>query len=153
MPYAGVAEKGGPAAVKFTFVTVRTIWQTESFKILSIFSDEDAKDRAPETPVNVAVFGKFRYRSTVLGKRYTSPFSFWCKVDMSEGSENKMLVVEMQFMEDTVCLPSAFGIWMLSWDRWQLMLQNCLLAILVSGVERMLTTGIVRYQFCLRKVW
>ena len=97
MPYAGVHEKEGPAAVKYTFQTVRTIWVTEHFEILSIFSDEDSKDRAPETPVNVAVFGKFTYRSSVLGKRYTSPFSFWCKVSLKE-----KLVVEMQFMEDTV---------------------------------------------------
>lgn len=100
MPYAGLHEKEGPAAVKFTFETVGKIWVNEHFEILAIFSDEH-EERAAGAPVNVAVFGRFTYRSTVLGKRYTSPFSFWCQVDMQSGQ-----VVQMQFMEDTVCASS-----------------------------------------------
>lgn len=99
MPYAGLHEKEGPGAVKFTFETVGKIWVNEHFEILAIFGDEHEKRAGG--PVNVAVFGKFTYRSTVLGKRYTSPFSFWSQVDLQTSQ-----IVHMQFMEDTVCASS-----------------------------------------------
>ena len=96
MPYAGAHKKEGPAAVKYTFETVGKIWVNEHFEILAIFGDEHEEGGAGQ-PVNVAVFGKFTYKSTVLGKRYTSPFSFWCQVGLQAGQ-----IVHMQFMEDTV---------------------------------------------------
>lgn len=96
MPYAGLHEKEGPAAIKFTFETVGKNWVNEHFEVLTIFSDE-RDERAAGEPVNVGVFGRFTYRSTVLQKRYTSPFSVWCQLDVQAGQ-----IVQMQFMEDTV---------------------------------------------------
>jgi uncharacterized protein len=94
MPYAGVHDKEGPAAVSYTFETVARIWANEDFQIQSIFgSGED-----------VAVFGKFTYRSRTLGKAYTSPFCVWCKVDV----EGDGRVKYMQFMEDTFGTGATF---------------------------------------------
>ncbi|KAL8771681.1 MAG: hypothetical protein Q9209_002872 [Squamulea sp. 1 TL-2023] len=84
LPYAGSHPNSGPRAIFDTFATVNKIWSQEHFEILSIFgSGED-----------VAVFGRFTYRSRTLGKESTSPFSIWAKV--VEGK-----VTYMQFMEDT----------------------------------------------------
>ena len=108
MPYAGVHEKEGPEAIRYTFATVGTIWKNEDFQILSFFSDEGSPDQ-DGSKVNVAVFGKFTYRSSVLGKKYQSPFCVWCVVDMSLGEgEEKGQVVQMQFMEDTFGTGATF---------------------------------------------
>ncbi|KAL8789072.1 MAG: hypothetical protein Q9213_001335 [Squamulea squamosa] len=91
LPYAGSHPNGGPRAIFDTFATVNQIWSREHFEILSIFgSGED-----------VAVFGRFTYRSRTLGKESTSPFSIWAKV--VEGK-----VTFMQFMEDTLDTTATF---------------------------------------------
>ena len=92
LPYAGTHEKSGPQAIIDTFTTVNTIWANEAFEVQALFgSGED-----------VAVFGKFTYRSKTLGKVCTSPFSIWCKVD-GNGK-----VSYMQFMEDTLGSTDTF---------------------------------------------
>ena len=92
LPYAGTHEKSGPQAIIDTFTTVNTIWANEAFEVQALFgSGED-----------VAVFGKFTYRSRTLGKACTSPFSIWCKVD-GNGK-----VSYMQFMEDTLGSTDTF---------------------------------------------
>lgn len=85
MAHAGVHEKEGPGAIISTFANVDKIWANEEFKIESVFGE------GPD----VAVFGKFTYRSRALGKAYTSPFAIHCKVESGK-------VVYMLFMEDTV---------------------------------------------------
>jgi uncharacterized protein len=85
MPYSGVHDREGPSAVTYTFSTVAKIWNIEDFQIEALFGHE----------ADVAVFGRFTYRSATLGKVYTSPFSIHCKVN--EGRIGYML-----FMEDTV---------------------------------------------------
>lgn len=93
MPYAGRHDGEGPEAVSYTFETVNKIWKNEDFQIEALFgSGED-----------VAVFGHFTYRSTTLGKPYTSPFNVWCKVDVASGQ-----VKYMQFMEDTFGTAQTF---------------------------------------------
>ncbi|KAL8723309.1 MAG: hypothetical protein Q9225_000361 [Loekoesia sp. 1 TL-2023] len=93
LPYAGEHPHGGPQAIYDTFATVNEIWANENFEILSIFgSGED-----------VAVFGRFTYRSRTLGQASTSPFSIWAKV--KEGK-----VTYMQFMEDTLDTTATFKV-------------------------------------------
>jgi hypothetical protein len=55
--------------------------------------------------VNVAVFGRFRYRSRTLGQVIVSPFRAWAKVDEKKGK-----VIYMQFMEDTLDSARSFRI-------------------------------------------
>ncbi|MCJ1457786.1 hypothetical protein MMC28_008155 [Mycoblastus sanguinarius] len=71
LPYAGTHAKAGPQAIIDTFATVNKIWTNEAFEIQALFG----------TGENVAVFGRFTYRSNTLGKACESPFSIWCKVD------------------------------------------------------------------------
>lgn len=58
MPYAGLWDSKGPDAIIYTFKTVNSIWKNKSFDIETIFGNGE----------NVAVFGRFTYRSAVLGK-------------------------------------------------------------------------------------
>ena len=76
----------GPQAIIDTFATVNRIWANEAFEVQTLFGAGE----------DVAVFGKFTYRSRSLGKVSVSPFSIWCKVN----EESK--VTYMQFMEDTL---------------------------------------------------
>lgn len=92
MPYAGEHPSEGPEAIIYTFETVNTIWKNEMFKIEAIFGEGE----------NVAVFGRFTYRSSILGKAYTSPFAVWAVV--KDG-----LVTYMQFMEDTFGTGATFA--------------------------------------------
>lgn len=94
MPYAGVHQNEGPVAVSYTFETVARIWANEDFQLQAIFGEGE----------NVAVFGKFTYRSRTLGKAYTSPFCVWCKVDV----EGDGKINYMQFMEDTFGTGATF---------------------------------------------
>lgn len=68
------------------------IWAQEAFEIQALFGSGE----------NVALFGKFTYRSRTLGQVNTSPFSIWCKVN-GEGK-----VTYMQFMEDTLGTTDTF---------------------------------------------
>ncbi|ETI24753.1 hypothetical protein G647_04123 [Cladophialophora carrionii CBS 160.54] len=91
MAHAGVHAKEGPQAVISTFANVDKIWANDEFKIEALFGE------GPD----VAVFGRFTYRSRVLKKAYTSPFSIHCKVEDGQ-------VVYMLFMEDTFGTGATF---------------------------------------------
>jgi uncharacterized protein len=90
MTHAGAHEKEGPQAIISTFANVDKIWVNEEFRIESLFGEGN----------DVAVFGRFTYRSRSLGKVYTSPFSIHCKVESGR-------LVYMLFMEDTVSRQAA----------------------------------------------
>lgn len=92
MPYAGSHPNEGPAAITYTFNTVNTIWKNEAFNIEVIFGEGE----------NVAVFGRFMYRSSVLGKAYESPFAV--RAVVRDG-----LIVYMLFMEDTFGTGATFA--------------------------------------------
>lgn len=53
---------------------------------------------------NVAVFGRFVYKSNTIGKISDSPFGIWAKVDEAKGK-----VTYMQFMEDTLSSSASFA--------------------------------------------
>ena len=89
MPWAGTSH--GPDAVLATYAQVGRYWHAEAFSIDEIFGEGE----------RVAVFGRFTYRSTTLGKVIESPFSIFARV--SDGK-----VVAMQFMEDTFGTASTF---------------------------------------------
>lgn len=88
-PWTGTAK--GPTAYSSTFMRVASYWKIEDFIVTDqIASGED-----------VAIFGKFTYRSVVVGKVFTSPFSIHAKV-----RDGKMTY--FQFMEDTYASASSF---------------------------------------------
>ena len=89
MPWAGT--QTGPDALLSTYTRVGSYWANEGFEIEDVFGAGES----------VAVFGRFTYRSTTLGKAITSPFSILAKV--RDGR-----VVYMQFMEDTYATVSTF---------------------------------------------
>ncbi len=68
MPWAGTAK--GPQAVVDTYTRVGRYWESKDFQIEDIVESEG----------NVAVFGRFTYRSKTLGKTVTSPFCILAKV-------------------------------------------------------------------------
>ena len=95
MPWAGTGH--GPEAIVKTFIDVGRYWNTEAFAIEALFSSGE----------NVAVFGRFTYRSRALGKGVTSPFAIFAKVVGGRCSY-------MQFMEDTFATAASFrsgGTW------------------------------------------
>ena len=81
----------GPEAVRDTNTRVNRFWHGEAFEIGELFGEGE----------NVAVFGRFTYRSVTLGKAVTSPFAILAKV---QGDQ----VTFMQFMEDTFGTASTF---------------------------------------------
>ena len=89
MPWAGT--RTGPEAVLDTYVQVNCFWQSEAFEIGELFGEGE----------NVAVFGRFTYRSVTLGKAVTSPFAILAKVKDGQ-------VTFMQFMEDTFGTAATF---------------------------------------------
>ena len=89
MPWAGT--QTGPEAVVSTYTKVARYWKNEGFEIEEIF----------ESGENVAVFGRFTYRSTTIGRAITSPFAILARV--RDGK-----VAYMQFMEDTFGTASTF---------------------------------------------
>lgn len=88
-PWTGTAK--GPSAYSSTFLRVAEYWTIEDFTI----TDKLAVGE------DVAIFGKFTYRSVAVGHVFTSPFSIHAKV-----REGKM--VYFQFMEDTYASASSF---------------------------------------------
>ena len=95
LPWTGT----GPGAERIvkTFTDVGRFWKIEDFKIEAQF----------ESGENVAIFGRFTYRSVTLGKAVTSPFAVFAKV--RDGR-----CYYMQFMEDTLATASSFragGTW------------------------------------------
>ena len=89
MPWAGT--RTGPEAVLDTYTRVNRFWRSEAFDIGELFSEGE----------NVAVFGRFTYRSVVLEKAVTSPFAILAKV--KDGR-----ITFMQFMEDTFGTAATF---------------------------------------------
>src|SRR5690606_40174620 len=88
-PWTGTAK--GPSAYSSTFLKVAEYWTIEDFTI----TDKLAVGE------DVAIFGKFTYRSVEVGHVFTSPFSIHAKVH-----EGKMIY--SQFMEDTYASASSF---------------------------------------------
>lgn len=89
MPWAGT--RTGPEALLDTYTRVKRFWHSEAFEIDELFGDGE----------NVAVFGRFTYRSVTLGKVITSPFSILAKVTNGQ-------ITFMQFMEDTFGTAATF---------------------------------------------
>ena len=89
MPWAGT--RTGPEAVLDTYTRVNRFWHSEAFEIGELFGEGE----------NVAVFGRFTYRSVTLGKAVTSPFAILAKVQDGQ-------VTFMQFMEDTFGTAATF---------------------------------------------
>ena len=86
MPWAGT--QTGPEAVSSTYGRVGRYWANEGFAVEDKFESGTGDDG------RAAVFGRFTYRSTTLGRAVTSPFSLLAHV---RGGQ----VTYMQFMEDT----------------------------------------------------
>ena len=89
MPWAGT--RSGPEAVLDTYTQVGRFWRSEAFQVEALFGEGD----------KVAVFGRFTYRSTTLGKSATSPFAILAQVRDGQ-------ITFMQFMEDTFATASTF---------------------------------------------
>ena len=68
MPWAGTGK--GPQAVVDTYSRVGRCWEDQGTEIEDIV----------ESQGNVAVFGRFTYKSKTLQKAITSPFSIFAKV-------------------------------------------------------------------------
>ena len=90
MPWAGTSQ-GGPEAVVDTYVRVGRHWMNEGFEVEDVIEGAD----------KVALFGRFTYRSTSLGKAVISPFAILARV--SDGR-----VTYMQFLEDTFGTAATF---------------------------------------------
>jgi ketosteroid isomerase-like protein len=88
-PWTGTAK--GPSAYSSTFMRVANYWKIEDFTVTDKFASGE----------DVAIFGKFTYRSVVVGTVFTSPFSIHAKV-----RDGKMTY--FQFMEDTYASASSF---------------------------------------------
>jgi hypothetical protein len=100
MPWCGTSY--GPQNIVETFVDVGRFWKVEAFRKEAMFTDGE----------NVAVFGRFTYKSTVLSKTATSPFSIFAKVRNGR-------CTYMQFMEDTFATGASFrsgGKWIFQSD-------------------------------------
>ena len=97
LPWTGT--NTGPAAYSNVFMQVGNYWEIQDFSITDKISYGE----------DVAIFGKFTYRSVSVGDVFTSPFSILAKV-----RDGKM--VYFQFMEDTYASASSFrqsGSWTL----------------------------------------
>ena len=91
---------------------VNRYWEILAFDVYAVFSGSAADGTSLETGkngpegkegTNVAVFGRFRYRSRTIGRITDSPFCVWAKVD-----ESRDKVTYMQFMEDTLDTAKSF---------------------------------------------
>jgi uncharacterized protein len=101
MPWAGTGH--GRDALRQTFSDVARYWQIEEFDLGDVFGDDTGK---------VAVFGRMRYKSTVLGKTVISPFAVYATV--ADGK-----ITYAQFMEDSFATARSFrsgGTWTISSD-------------------------------------
>ena len=100
MPWCG--ERRGPEIIVKTFTDVDRYLSVEAFEPHTAFGDGD----------HAAIFGSFTYRSAVLGKRLTSPFSVFVRVAGGK-------CTRMQFMEDTLATTGSFrsgGAWTIQSD-------------------------------------
>jgi uncharacterized protein len=89
MPWCGT--QYGPESIVKTFVDVGNFWHKESLDVEALFGADE----------NVAIFGRFTYRSTALGKQVTTPFAIFAKVINGK-------CIYMQFMEDTFATSASF---------------------------------------------
>jgi len=96
MPYAGTHDKVGPGAIITTFRIVNEIWSNEAFEIQSLFAEKG----------NVAVFGRFTYKSRNLEKEATSPFSVWARVN-DDGKITYMQFMEVRSLAEAVFFSSC----------------------------------------------
>jgi uncharacterized protein len=95
MPWVGTGH-GAERIVK-TFVDVDRFWEKVDFRSEALFGDNE----------RAAMFGRFTFRSRVLGKVVTTPFSVFARV--SNGR-----CTYLQFMEDTFATGASFrsgGAW------------------------------------------
>lgn len=95
LPWTGT--NYGPKAFSSLFLQVASYWEIEDFTVTDSFASGQ----------DVAIFGKFTYRSVTLGHGFTSPFSIHARV-----RDGKMTY--FQFMEDTYASTSSFrqsGVW------------------------------------------
>jgi uncharacterized protein len=95
MPWCGTSK--GPQAIVQTFVDVGRYWENVAFEVEALFGDDQ----------HAAMFGKFVYKSTVMGKLVTSPFAVFCKASGGR-------CTYLQFMEDTLATSASFksgGAW------------------------------------------
>ncbi len=93
MPWCGTHENAGPQGIIWVFATVARFWKIEQFAPLQIFGD----DRY------AAVFGRFRYRSSVLQKTVNTPFAILIEARAGQ-------ITYMQFMEDTFATATSFQV-------------------------------------------
>jgi ketosteroid isomerase-like protein len=89
MPWCGTSR--GPDSIVKTFVDVARYWEKLAFDVEALFGSGQ----------HVAMFGRFTYKSIVLGKTVTSPFAIFAKV--ANGRCN-----HLQFMEDTFATGASF---------------------------------------------
>lgn len=89
MPWCGTS-RGAESIVK-TFVDVGRYWEKQAFAVEALFG----------TGENVAMFGRFTYKSKMMGKTVTSPFAIFAKVVNGKCSY-------LQFMEDTFATGASF---------------------------------------------
>jgi uncharacterized protein len=97
MPWCGTHERAGPESIVKTFVDVGRYWQVVSFQPEAVFGEGE----------HAAMFGRFTYRSTVMGQTVTTPFAVFAKV--RDGR-----CFYLQFMEDTLATSASFrsgGTW------------------------------------------
>jgi uncharacterized protein len=100
MPWAGTGH--GAERIVRTFVDVGRYWDIVSFDIEALFGADDS----------AAVFGRFTYRSKILGKIVTSPFAIFAKAADGKCSY-------LQFMEDSFATAASFrsgGSWIFRGD-------------------------------------
>jgi uncharacterized protein len=89
MPWAGTSR--GPESIVKTFTDVSRFWKVESFEREALFGDDAC----------AAMFGRFTYKSTVLGRPVTSPFAVFARC--KDGR-----CTYLQFMEDTFATGASF---------------------------------------------
>ncbi len=89
MPWTGTSH--GPQAVLDTYGRVGRFWRSELFEVEHLFGSGD----------RVALFGRFTYRSTTLGKVASSPFAIFAEVRDGQ-------VRHMRFLEDTFATAATF---------------------------------------------
>jgi|SRR5580658_3368451 uncharacterized protein len=95
MPWAGTG--GGAERIVQTFIDVDRFWEKLDFTTEALFGDAAC----------AAMFGRFTYRSRVMDKTVTTPFSVFARVKDGKCSY-------LQFMEDTFATGSSFrsgGFW------------------------------------------
>ena len=89
MPWCGTNK--GVSAMIDNAKMIQDCWETIEFNPAEIFGSDE----------RVALFGSFKYRSKVLNKVVSSPFSVFAKV--KDGK-----VTYIQFMEDTFATAASF---------------------------------------------